>query len=78
MVPGLAAGAGLVMLSVLKELPATLILAPFGFDTLATNIAHTFSEALLVDAGLASLLLIALSGVLTWFLVIRRLEHLHR
>jgi iron(III) transport system permease protein len=77
MVPGLAAGAGLVMLSVLKELPATLILAPFGFDTLATNISHTFTEALLVDAGLASLLLIGLSALLTWFLVIRRLEHLH-
>lgn len=78
MSPGLAAGAGLVMLSVLKELPATLVLAPFGFDTLATTVAKTFSEVLYVDAGLASLLLIAVSAVLTWFLVIRRMEHLHR
>jgi iron(III) transport system permease protein len=78
MSPGLAAGAGLVLLSVLKELPATLVLAPFGFETLATSVAKTFSEVLYVDAGLASLVLIALSGVLTWWLVIRRMEHLHR
>lgn len=78
MAPGLAAGAGLVMLSVLKELPATLVLAPFGFDTLATTIAKTFSEVLYVDAGLASLVLIALSAVLTWWLIIRRMEHLHQ
>jgi iron(III) transport system permease protein len=78
MSPGLTAGAGLVMLSVLKELPATLVLAPFGFDTLATTIATTFSEVLYVDAGLASLVLIALSALLTWVLVIRRMEHLHR
>lgn len=78
MSPGLAAGAGLVLLSVLKELPATLVLAPFGFDTLATTVAKTFSEVLYVDAGLASLVLIVLSALLTWLLVIRRMEHLHR
>ena len=41
MTPGLLAGAGLVMLSTMKELPATLLLAPtVGFDTLATDIWH--------------------------------------
>ena len=36
--PGLAAGGGLVLLSTMKELPATLFLAPIGFETLATRI----------------------------------------
>ena len=36
--PGLISGATLVFLSVLKELPATLLLRPTGFDTLATRV----------------------------------------
>jgi len=35
---GIAAGAALVFLHAVKELPATLILAPIGFETLATDI----------------------------------------
>jgi iron(III) transport system permease protein len=76
MAPGLAAGAGLVLLSVLKELPITLVLAPTGMTTLAQRIFATYEEALRVDTGLASLVLIGLSAVLTWLLVIRRMEHL--
>ena len=38
MLPGLLAGGGLVMLSVLKELPATLLLAPIGYETLTTRV----------------------------------------
>jgi iron(III) transport system permease protein len=75
--PGLAAGGGLVLLSVLKELPATLMLRPIGFDTLATRISATVDNALLVDAGQLSLVLVVLSGVLTWLLVIRRMEGRH-
>jgi iron(III) transport system permease protein len=74
MAPGLAAAGGLVLLSVLKELPATLMLRPIGTDTLATRIAGTVDAALLVDAGQLSLVLVALSGVLTWLLVIRRMD----
>jgi iron(III) transport system permease protein len=76
MLPGLAAGAGLVLLSTMKELPATLILAPIGFDTLATRIWSATETAFFARAGAAALVLIALSGVLTWFLTIRRLERL--
>ncbi|MDQ3469439.1 MAG: iron ABC transporter permease [Actinomycetota bacterium] len=76
MLPGLAAAGGLVLMSVLKELPATLMLRPIGFDTLATRISATVEAALLVDAGELSLVLIAVSGVLTWLLVIRRLDRL--
>ncbi len=36
--PGIAAGAALVFLTAMKELPATLLLAPTGFRTLATEV----------------------------------------
>lgn len=71
MVPGLAAGAGLVMLSTMKELPVTLLLAPTGFTTLATRIWSRYEESFIPEAGVAALTLVALSGVLTWLLVVR-------
>ena len=74
MAPGLLAGGGLVLLSSMKELPATLLLTPPGFQTLATRIWGATESAFFVDASIASLLLIALSGVLTWLLVIRRTD----
>jgi iron(III) transport system permease protein len=69
--PGLLAGAGLVLLSVMKELPATLLLAPPGFETLATRIWNATEDAFLADASLAALLLLLVSGLLTWLLVVR-------
>jgi iron(III) transport system permease protein len=76
MLPGLAAGAGLVLLSTMKELPATLLLAPTGFETLATRIWSATESALFARAGLHALVLVALSALLTWLLTIRRLERL--
>jgi iron(III) transport system permease protein len=76
MLPGLGAGAGLVLLSTMKELPATLLLAPTGFDTLATRIWSATESAFFARAGLHALVLVALSGLLTWLLTIRRLERL--
>jgi iron(III) transport system permease protein len=70
--PGLLAGAGLVLLSTMKELPATLLLAPPGFETLATRIWNATEDAFLADASLAALVLLLLSGTLTWLLVVRR------
>lgn len=69
--PGLVAGGGLVMLSTLKELPATLLLSPIGFSTLSTEIWSAYEEGFYAATGLASLVLVALSAVLTWFLVLR-------
>ncbi|MGH2732367.1 MAG: ABC transporter permease [Actinomycetota bacterium] len=74
MAPGLLASGGLVLLSTMKELPATLLLAPAGFQTLATKIWVAAEESFWADAAVASLLLILLSGILTWLLVIRRSE----
>ena len=48
--PGLAAGAGLVLLSAMKELPVTLLLAPAGFPTLATRIWSAAEDAFWADA----------------------------
>jgi iron(III) transport system permease protein len=74
MLPGLAAGAGLVLLSAMKELPATLLLAPPGFQTLATRLWSANESRYFAQVGLAGLLLVALSGVLTWLLVLRHHE----
>jgi iron(III) transport system permease protein len=76
MAPGLLAGAGLVLLSVMKELPATLLLAPPNFETLATEIWTSLEGGFLAQVGLASLVLVVLSGVLTWLLVVRRSDAL--
>lgn len=72
MVPGLLAGAGLVLQSTMKELPATLVLSPPGFSTLATQIWGAYEYGSYAQMGLASIVLVAVSGVLTWSLVIRR------
>lgn len=69
--PGLAAGAGLVLLSTLKELPATALLAPAGFQTLATRIFSAAQDGFYAEVGVTSLVLLAMSTVLTWVLVLR-------
>lgn len=68
---GLAAGGGLVLLSTMKELPATLILAPPGTETLATRVWGSTNDLFYAEAGLAALVLVALSGVLTYVLTVR-------
>jgi len=70
--PGLVAGGGLVMLSTLKELPATLLLAPIGFETLATRIWGAAEAGFFAEVAVTSLVLIALSSVLTWLLILRQ------
>ena len=60
--PGIVAGASLVFLLVMKELPATLILSPPGFTTLATSVWSYTSEAFFARAAMPALLLIILSG----------------
>jgi len=76
MLPGLVAGGGLVLLSTMKELPATLLLRPTSIDTLAVHIWSAREAARWADTGLASIVLVAVSAVLTWWLVARRVERL--
>jgi iron(III) transport system permease protein len=52
------------------------LLAPIGFETLATRIWAAAENGFLARAGLASLVLIAASALLTWLLTIRRMGRL--
>ena len=74
--PALFAGAGLVLLSVMKELPISLLVSPLGFSTLATQIFGSFEDAFVAEAGLMGVVLVTLSFVLTWFLVVRRQDRI--
>jgi iron(III) transport system permease protein len=69
--PGMSAGALLVFLSAMKELPITLILSPIGFETLAIEIWTATSEAFFAQAALPSLALIGLSAIAV-FMMLRR------
>ena len=60
---GIVAGAALVFMTTMKELPATLILAPIGFETLAVRVWSASSEAFFARAALPALVLIALSSL---------------
>lgn len=62
LIPGLLAGATMVFLVTMKELPATLILSPAGFSTLATSIWSASSEAFFTRAAALSLMLILVSA----------------
>jgi iron(III) transport system permease protein len=69
--PGISAGAALVFLSVLKELPITLLLSPTGFDTLATEIWSATDGGAFGRAAVPALALIAISAVPTLLLALR-------
>ncbi|MCA1691082.1 MAG: ABC transporter permease subunit, partial [Actinobacteria bacterium] len=66
--PGVAAGAALVFLTCMKELPATLLLGPTGFDTLATRVWSSTSAGAYGEAALPAFLLVAVAAVPTWLL----------
>ena len=70
-IPGLLAGGALVFLSVMKELPATLLLRPNGFETLAIRIWSSTAEGFLTRASAAGLVLLAVS-IVPLFLVMSR------
>ncbi len=69
--PGLTAGAGLVFLTAMKELPATLLLSPTGFGTLSTRVWNATSEGFLGRSAGPALTLVALSSVPMAFLLAR-------
>lgn len=59
--PGLLAGGALVFVSSIKELPATLLLRPPGFDTLSVRVWVEASESLYHLAAPAALFIIIVS-----------------
>jgi iron(III) transport system permease protein len=68
--PSLAAAALILFVEILKELPATLILRPFNFDTLAVKANAYASDERLLEAALPSLL-IFVAGLLPILLLTR-------
>jgi len=60
--PGLWASVALVFLSTIKELPATLLLGPTGFTTLATQIWSATEEAFFARAAAPALILLIVSA----------------
>ncbi|HEX5755393.1 MAG TPA: iron ABC transporter permease [Arenimonas sp.] len=67
--PGLVAAALLVLVEVMKELPATLMLRPFGWDTLAVKIYSYTSEGLWQQAAWPALWLLLVGLLPVWWLV---------
>ena len=61
--PGVLTGAALVFLLTMKELPATLILSPIGFTTLASSIWAAAEEAFFARAAAPALLLVIVASV---------------
>ncbi|KRW61467.1 ABC transporter permease [Pseudomonas sp. TTU2014-080ASC] len=71
LVPGVLTAALLVFVDVLKEMPATLLMRPFGWDTLAVRVFEMTSEGEWARASLPALTLV-LVGLLPVILLIRR------
>lgn len=67
--PGLVAAVLLVFVEAVKELPATLMLRPFGWDTLAVRIYSHTSEGLWAQAAWPALWLVAVGLIPVWLLV---------
>ncbi|MEM1264290.1 MAG: iron ABC transporter permease [Pseudomonadota bacterium] len=66
--PSLAAGLLLVFVDVMRELPATLLLRPFNFETLATRVYRLASDERLQEASPAALAIV-LVGVIPVLLI---------
>ncbi len=64
----------LVFVDVLKELPLTMILRPFNFDTLATKAFNLASDELLREAANASILIV-LAGLIPIFVLNRLMKN---
>ncbi len=71
--PALVAGLMLAFVECVKELPATLMLRPFGWDTLAVKVYNATSEGLWQQAA-APALLIAVVGLAPALMLMRRLD----
>ena len=60
--PALTAGI-VAFVEVLKELPATLLIRPFNFDTLAIGVYRFASDERLAQAAVGSILIVTVSLV---------------
>lgn len=66
--PGIGAGAALVFLTVMKELPITLLLSPTGYKTLATSVWTSAGSGSYGEAAAPALILVLISAIPTLLL----------
>jgi iron(III) transport system permease protein len=71
--PGMIAGGLLVLVEVMKELPATALLRPLGHDTLAITVWEATKDSRLANAALPALLIV-LVGLLPVILLVKLLR----
>ncbi|MFK0384889.1 ABC transporter permease [Agrobacterium sp. NPDC090273] len=64
----------LVLIESLKELPATILLRPFGFNTLATLVYEDASRAKVQDAAIPAIIII-IAGLVPVLLVSKSMDH---
>jgi iron(III) transport system permease protein len=69
---GLLTAGLLVFIDVMKELPATLVMRPFNFDTLATQAYRLASDERLAEASTASLAIVVV-GLLPMIVLCRQI-----
>ncbi|MEM6751660.1 MAG: ABC transporter permease subunit, partial [Cyanobacteria bacterium P01_C01_bin.38] len=67
--PGILSGTVLVFLTAMKELPATMLLSPIGFDTLAVEIWKATENVDFADAAAASIMILIVSMTSTFFVL---------
>lgn len=70
---GVLAGATLVFVEVLKELPATILLRPFNFQTLATRTYEYASDERIAEAALPALTIV-LAGIVPVIILSRAIR----
>lgn len=66
--PALLSGCVLVFVEVIKELPLTLLLRPFNFDTLATKVFQYASDEMIQEAAIPSMIIITFSLLAIYFI----------
>jgi iron(III) transport system permease protein len=71
---GLLAGALLVFIESMKELPAALLLRPIGFENLATYVFQFVSDEKLEHGALAAIVIVFV-GLIPLIYLNRSLEH---
>jgi iron(III) transport system permease protein len=73
--PALITASVLIFVDTMKELPATLILRPFNFETLATQVYNYASVGQIEDAALPALIIVGV-GIIPVFVATRKLHKL--
>jgi iron(III) transport system permease protein len=71
---GIISGLLLVFVDVMKELPATIVLRPFNFETLATQVYILAADERLAEAATPSLIIVAV-GLIPVLLLSRTMRH---